>query len=511
MRGRAVTKLGLAPGASPDRLKFTSDLPQALGDADFVQENAPERPELKVKLFADIDDATPPDAIIASSSSGITMSVMQAQCRRPERTVIGHPFNPPHVIPLVEVVGGTKTAPETIRDAMAFYASIGKKPIHLKKELPGHVANRIQSALYREVVYLIGQGVLDVADADDAVSWGPGLRWGVMGPNLLWHLGGGQGGIQHFMDTLMPRMAAGWPGLGNPELTPELQQQIIKGVLEEARRPVDRRARRPARRDAVRSDRGARQAWAIGRERLGRRRNDAERDVWRAGNDANDIRLCGLRAGVTSTRTRKCSTHLIERTTTMTEYDRKAVRAGSQRRRAAVLHQPRRLRQDATLVTGCAVPDGVAVDVEAGHVYWTNMGMPPVNDGSIERVDLDGGNRTTIVPSGGTYTPKQLHLDTVDRKLYWSDREGMRVMRCDLDGSNVETLVQTGVGEDDRHDETNWCVGVAVDHVGGHLYWTQKGPSDAGLGRILRAGIDIPAGESAAHRSDVEVVFKDLP
>ena len=117
---------------------------------------------------------------------------------------------------------------------MVFYAAIGKKPIHLKKELPGHVANRLQSALYREVVYLISQGVLDVADADDAVSWGPGLRWGVMGPNLLWHLGGGQGGIQHFMDHLMPRMAAGWPGLGNPELTPELAHQIVKGVLEEA-------------------------------------------------------------------------------------------------------------------------------------------------------------------------------------------------------------------------------------------------------------------------------------
>ncbi|HVM63974.1 MAG TPA: 3-hydroxyacyl-CoA dehydrogenase NAD-binding domain-containing protein [Acidimicrobiales bacterium] len=226
--------LGLTPGASPDRLKFTSDLPSALADADFVQENAPERPELKVKLFADIDDATPPESIIASSSSGITMSVMQAECRRPERTVIGHPFNPPHIIPLVEVVGGSKTAPQTIQDAMVFYASIGKKPIHLKKELPGHVANRLQSALYREVVYLISQGVLDVADADDAVSWGPGLRWGVMGPNLLWHLGGGQGGIQHFMDHLMPRMAAGWPGLGNPELTPELAHQIVKGVLEEA-------------------------------------------------------------------------------------------------------------------------------------------------------------------------------------------------------------------------------------------------------------------------------------
>jgi len=163
------------------------------------------------------------------------------------------------------------------------------------------------------------------------------------------------------------------------------------------------------------------------------------------------------------------------------------------------------------LVTGCPVPDGVAVDVQAGHIYWTNMGFPSANDGSIERVDLDGGNRTTIVPRGGTYTPKQLHFDAAGRKLYWSDREGMRVMRCDLDGSNVETLVQTGHGDDDRRDETLWCVGVAVDHLGGHLYWTQKGPSDAGLGRIMRAGIDLPAGETAAARSDIEVLFKDLP
>ncbi|MDT5082626.1 MAG: hypothetical protein QOJ80_7263 [Mycobacterium sp.] len=163
------------------------------------------------------------------------------------------------------------------------------------------------------------------------------------------------------------------------------------------------------------------------------------------------------------------------------------------------------------IVTGCAVPDGVAVDVDAGHVYWTNMGRPPVNDGSIERVDLDGTNRTTIVPPGGTFTPKQLHFDVQGRKLYWGDREGMRVMRCDLDGSHVETLVQTGVGEDGRRDETKWCVGVAVDHDGGYLYWTQKGPSDAGLGQLLRAGIEVPEGEFAPHRSDIEVVFKDLP
>ncbi|MFI6357729.1 3-hydroxyacyl-CoA dehydrogenase NAD-binding domain-containing protein [Streptomyces sp. NPDC050743] len=229
-----AASIGLAPGASPDRLSFTADLRQAVADADFVQENAPERPELKVKLFADIDEATPPDAILASSSSGITMSVIQAECRRPERTVIGHPFNPPHIVPLVEVVGGTRTDPDTVRDVMAFYAAIGKKPVHLKKELPGHVANRIQAALYREVVYLVQEGVLDVADSDDAVSWGPGLRWGVMGPHLLWHLGGGEGGIQHFMETLMPRMVASWQDLGTPEFTPELQQTIVAGVLDEA-------------------------------------------------------------------------------------------------------------------------------------------------------------------------------------------------------------------------------------------------------------------------------------
>ena len=230
-----VPGLGLADGARPDRLTFTRDVRQAVADADFVQENAPERPELKVELFAEIDDATRPDVIIASSSSGIRMSVIQAECRHPERTVIAHPFNPPHIIPLVEVVGGAKTAPQTIQDAISFYRSIGKRPIHVKKEIPGHAVNRIQAALYREVVHLIDQGVLDGADSDDAVSWGPGLRWGIMGQNMVWHLGGGQGGIRHFMDPLMPLVARPlWADLGSPELTPELQETIVDGVLAEA-------------------------------------------------------------------------------------------------------------------------------------------------------------------------------------------------------------------------------------------------------------------------------------
>jgi DNA-binding beta-propeller fold protein YncE len=163
------------------------------------------------------------------------------------------------------------------------------------------------------------------------------------------------------------------------------------------------------------------------------------------------------------------------------------------------------------IATDCPHPDGVVVDVSAGHVYWTDMGVPNLNDGSIERADIDGTNRKFIVAPGGTFTPKQLHLDKANGKLYWSDREGMRVMRSNLDGSQIEILVQTGEGEADRRDQTRWCVGIAVDPARKQIYWTQKGGDNAGVGRILRAGIDIPAGETAINRGDVEVFFNGLP
>ena len=226
-----LSKNGMSAAASRERLTFEPKMALALAKADFVQENAPERPDFKIKLFAEMDDATPPGSILASSSSGITMDVIQSQCKRPERCVIGHPFNPPHVIPLVEVVGGAKTSPETIEKTMAFYASIGKKPIRLYKALPGHVANRLQAALYKEVLYLIQQGVLSVEDADAAVSYGPGPRWGVMGPSLQWHLGGGAGGIHHFMEHLMDPMAGLMKALGSPEVTPGLKQTVTDGVM----------------------------------------------------------------------------------------------------------------------------------------------------------------------------------------------------------------------------------------------------------------------------------------
>ena len=164
-----------------------------------------------------------------------------------------------------------------------------------------------------------------------------------------------------------------------------------------------------------------------------------------------------------------------------------------------------------TIVTNCRLPDGIAVDVAAGHINWTNMGVPERNDGSIERADLDGKNRKVIVPQGGTYTPKQMHLEKAAGKLYWCDREGMRVMRANLEGSQVETLVETGRGDEDRRDQTRWCVGITIDPKLGKIYWTQKGPTKGGLGRLCRANIDIPKGEGPAKRSDIEILFDQLP
>jgi hypothetical protein len=164
-----------------------------------------------------------------------------------------------------------------------------------------------------------------------------------------------------------------------------------------------------------------------------------------------------------------------------------------------------------TIVTNCHLPDGIVVDAQARHIYWTNMGVPNLDDGSIERADLDGGNRRIIVPQGVTHTPKQIHLDKENGKLYWCDREGMRVMRANLDGSQVETLVETGRGDADRRDQTRWCVGITIDPKLGKVYWTQKGPTKGGQGLLCRANIDIPKGEGPGNRSDIEVLFDRLP
>jgi 3-hydroxyacyl-CoA dehydrogenase len=230
----ALERLGLSSGASRSNLTFTADLAEALKDVDFVQENGPERMELKQKLYGELDALLPPDVIIASSSSGIPMSQIQVGAMRyPDRCVIGHPFNPPHLIPLVEIVGGDETSEETIQRAEEFYTSIGKKSVRLHKELPGHVANRLQAALAREAYYLVATGVLSAADVDACLSWGPGLRWGIMGNMMLNHLAGGPGGIEHFFEQFAGPLQTSFKGLGSPELTPEVQRKLINSVHDE--------------------------------------------------------------------------------------------------------------------------------------------------------------------------------------------------------------------------------------------------------------------------------------
>ncbi|EHP43400.1 3-hydroxyacyl-CoA dehydrogenase [Cupriavidus basilensis OR16] len=231
----ALEQLGLASGAAPSKLEFTDNLDAALAGSDLIQENGPERIDFKKDLYRRLDEALAQDVIIASSSSGLTMSEIQSACpNHPERCVIGHPFNPPHLIPLVEIVGGAKTSEETIERVSAFYRGLGKRTIRLRKEVPGHVANRLQAALFREMIHLIAEGVVSVADADTAVCWGPGLRWGAMGPTLLFHLAGGQGGIDHFFDQFTVPMNGWWKVLGSPQIDANVRKAVVAGVLDEA-------------------------------------------------------------------------------------------------------------------------------------------------------------------------------------------------------------------------------------------------------------------------------------
>jgi carnitine 3-dehydrogenase len=223
----------VVPGASQERFSFHSSPTEACKGASFVQESGPEREDIKIETFKEIDAATGPDVVIASSSSGLLITRVTVKCRHPERCVIGHPFNPPHLIPLVEVVAGEKTSKDAVDRAMAFYRAIGKHPIHIKKEVKGHVANRLQAALWREAVSLVADGVCSVADADAAIAYGPGLRWALMGPHLTFHLAGGEGGMTHFMSHLTPALQTWMDDMKNPRIV-DYKQIIIDGVAEEA-------------------------------------------------------------------------------------------------------------------------------------------------------------------------------------------------------------------------------------------------------------------------------------
>jgi len=226
-----LQRLGATADANPDNWSFHTDPVEAVQGAQFVQENAPERYEVKLQLLPRIAAVLGAEVVIASSSSGLLASRLSEGCAHPERILIGHPFNPPHLVPLVEVVGPhcTRAAIET---AMGFYRAIGKYPIEIRKEVPGHLANRLQAALWREAVHLVAEGVASVADVDAAISEGPGLRWALMGPHTTFHMAGGEGGMDAFMHHLMPAVTSWWADLGNPVMTPELQAQLVAGVQE---------------------------------------------------------------------------------------------------------------------------------------------------------------------------------------------------------------------------------------------------------------------------------------
>ncbi|GAA4536759.1 3-hydroxyacyl-CoA dehydrogenase NAD-binding domain-containing protein [Amycolatopsis samaneae] len=230
----ALTELGLADGASKDNLTVTPTLAEAVEGAGFVQESAPEDLALKQKLLTDIDAVTPAGVVIASSTSGYGMSEMQISATTPERLAVGHPFNPPYLIPLVEVVGGTLTAPWAVEWAADFYRHVGKTVITMDREVPGFIANRLQEALWREALHMVANGEATVEQIDTAITDGPGLRWPAQGPCLTFHLAGGEGGMAHMLDHFGPSLKSPWTRLDAPELTPELRDAMVEGCLDEA-------------------------------------------------------------------------------------------------------------------------------------------------------------------------------------------------------------------------------------------------------------------------------------
>ncbi|MDD7942462.1 3-hydroxyacyl-CoA dehydrogenase NAD-binding domain-containing protein [Actinomycetospora lutea] len=234
--GHDVVATDPAPGAAerlPDAVTFVEDPAQAAADADFVQENGPERLEVKHALLAVLDAAARPDVVIASSSSALRPTdLARGAPEHPERVLVGHPFNPPHLVPLVEVVPGEATSEAAVGAAMAFYAGVGRTPLRLRAELPGHLANRLQAALWREAYSLVERGVATVADIDTAITDGPGLRWAGVGPITGQHLSGGAGGLAHVLEHLHPGTEALWADLGAPTMTPELAQRLVTQVTE---------------------------------------------------------------------------------------------------------------------------------------------------------------------------------------------------------------------------------------------------------------------------------------
>ncbi len=227
-----LTALGLTTNGNPDAVSFHDDARNAVEGTSFVQESVPERVEIKHEVFKAIEPALGTNTVVASSASGLTLTEMQGGWRSPSRFVLGHPFNPPHLIPLVEVLGNELTGETVVEEACQFYESLGKVTIKLQREVPGHVANRLQAALWREAIHLVNEGVATVEDVDTAVWAGPGLRWAAMGPTMLFHLGAGEGGLSSFCQRYTESFNRWWDDLGELHLNPDIAAALVAGVQE---------------------------------------------------------------------------------------------------------------------------------------------------------------------------------------------------------------------------------------------------------------------------------------
>ncbi len=440
--------------------RIASSIDDAVAGADFVQENGPERLEIKRSIFAEVAAAAKDSAVIASSTSTILPSLLAQGNPRTAQILVGHPYNPPRIMPLVEVVPGALTAPATVERALAVYRSIGKTPVALRKEVPGFVGNRAQKALTDEAKWLVQQGYVTAADFDTILRNSLGLRWAAVGSFEGSHLNGGPNGIRHLMENVGVVMQQ--VELHRPSTDPATQSAVADQV-ETAYGTASSYEERVVRRDRITL--AVRQAVA----------REQQRAV-----------LYGLGFNLGS----------------------------------VVRVDP----EDGTvseLTSGLAHPDGIVADPASGYAYVTLMGssgdapeqgVEPVfdrRDGSIVRVPLTGGNAEAVVPLGTFTAGKQLTTDPGTGRLYWCDREGRGVYRCERDGSGVTALVLTTGRGPSEEDER--CVGVAVDPHRGFLYWTQKGASKAGRGRIFRAALEIPEGATAADRHDLETLWENLP
>lgn len=461
--GWEVAIFDVSPDAIPtDRgFEIADSIAAAVRGARIVQENGPERLDVKRSLLADIAAAASDDTIIASSTSSLLPSLLAEGNDRAAQILVGHPYNPPQIMPLVEIVPGPDTRIALVQAAEGIYREIGKVPVALQREVPGFVGNRVQKAVLDEAMWLVANGVVDARDFDTIFQESLGLRWASIGVFEASHLGGGPAGLRHIIEHVGAALDA--IELHRPELTPAARDALVQQV-ESAYGVADSYPTRAERRDritrAVRATVGAEQ----------------QRPVLYA------LDVLG----------------------------------------GSVNRVEPRTGEVIPLVSGLRdAPDGIAVDATAGTVTFSCMGEPDgpaapgeepaftTRNGSVQRIPMGGGDPEILVTRGTFVTGKQLVSDPATGRLYWSDREGRGIYRAEADGSGLTQLVDTrGTGPSEVEE---WCVGIAIDTAAGHLYWTQKGTADAGQGRILRAGLEIPAGETAASRSDRETLWQGLP